>query len=259
MKDDNKDKPLDRYVAVLEALAPFAEGLSAPDVEAILQLPKTTVNRLLKTLLEANLVAVSSTRSRNYVLGNRLLRLAHASADSDWIVTATRKILGNLAEATGQTCFIARLAGFEIKSVSTESPDTPVRTYVVPGRTMPPNATASGKAILAFQPQDVVAKVLNASLDTFTANTKIDPEALAAELEEVRARGYSLDLAEHVEGLASIAAPIRTPGIGVIYAVGITGPYQRVVGENVFDFNLKNLLEAAAKLQRAIQPIALSG
>lgn len=257
-KDDNKDKPLDRYVAVLEALAPFPDGLSPSDVEAVLQLPKTTVNRLLKTLLEVNLVGVSSTRSRNYVLGNRLLRLAHASNDSDWIVTTTQRILQNLAESTGQTCFIAKLAGTEIRSVSTEAPDTPVRTYVVPGKTMPPNATASGKAILAFQTEEVVRKVLGASLDTFTANTKVDVEALMQDFADVRSRGYSLDLAEHVDGLASIGAPIKTPGIGVIYAVGITGPYERIVGESVFDNNLKQLLETASKLQRAIQPIALA-
>lgn len=256
-KDDSKDKPLDRYVAVLEAVAPFPDGLSASDVEAVLQLPKTTVNRLLKTLLEVNLLGVSSTKSRNYVLGTRLLRLAHASNDSDWIVTTTQRILQNLAESTGQTCFIAKLAGLEIKSVSTEAPDTPVRTYVVPGKSMPPNATASGKAILAFQPDEIVRKVLEAPLASYTAKTKIDVDVVLADLVEVRKRGYSLDLAEHVEGLASIGAPIKTPGIGVMYAVGITGPYERIVGESVFDSNVKQLLHAALKLQRAIQPIAL--
>lgn len=261
-KDENKDlrdRPLDRYVAILEALAPFPEGLSASDVEAILQLPKTTVNRLLKTLLEVNLVAISSTKARNYVLGNRLLRLTHSAADSSWVVTATQKILQNLADNTGQTCFITKLTGLEIRSVNTESPDTPVRTYVVPGKTMPPNATASGKAILAFQPDDVVQKALGGALEKYTSDTKTDYNLLRAELDEVRKRGYSLDLAEHVDGLASIAAPIKASGIGVIYAVGITGPYDRIVGEEVFKSNLDNLLEAARRLERAIQPIAHSG
>src|SRR5690606_8917404 len=88
-----------------------------------------------------------------------------------------------------------------------------------------------------------------------TDATRTDPDALMREFAEVRARGYATDLAEHVAGLGSIAAPIRppgwTPGAPVVYAVGLTGPYERVIGQD-FDGHRAAVAETGERLGRLL-------
>ena len=50
-----KDSPLERYISILEMVAPFSQGLTAAEIEVALDLPKATVNRLLHALLDAGL------------------------------------------------------------------------------------------------------------------------------------------------------------------------------------------------------------
>ena len=247
----NKDRPLERYMSVLEVLAPFPEGLAASDVETVLSLPKTTVNRLLKTLGEAGLVAASGIKSRNFVLGRRLLRLLHTASDTSWVEMVTRRPLQALADKSGESCFIVKLSGSQIRSVNCEAPDTPVRTYVVPGSIMPINASASAKAILAWQEEDVIAALLEQPMTALTANSTTDKAKLRQEIEITRARGYATDKAEHVEGLASIACPIHTKTMGVIYAIGLTGPYERIVGD-VFGRHVDDLKMTAEHLAKSL-------
>lgn len=246
-----KERPLDRYIAVLERVAGFKDGLSALEVEKLLQLPKTTVNRLLKTLVEAELLELGSSKARSYVLGGRLLRLLHSAPSDGWIESVAQKPLQNLAESTGETAFLVKLSGYEIRSVSTEAPDTPVRTYVVPGRIMPPHASATAKAILAWQPEAILEQVISNALERLTANTNVSRAALRKELEEVRTKGYAVERAEHVEGLASLACPVLTPQMGILYAVGLTGPFDRITG-TAFDTHIAALKQTAEILSRLI-------
>ena len=248
----NKDRPLDRYVSILESIAPFPDGLAASEIGAILSLPKTTVGRLLRTLVEADLVGSSSSKNRNFVLGRRLLRLLHTAPNTGWVESVTQRPLQALADRTGETCFIAKLSGEQVRSINCEAPDSPVRTYVVPGSVMPINAAASAKAILAWQDDALVNKLLDQALLSFTANTKTTVAQIKDDLLAVRERGYATDLAEHVEGLATFACPIQTGSMGVLYAVGLTGPYERVVGE-AKEKHISELMTAARDLAKVLQ------
>lgn len=246
-----KERPLDRYIAVLESVAEFPDGVSALEIENLLRLPKTTVNRLLKTLLEAELLEISSVKARSYVFGPRLLRLLHVAPNNNWVESVAQRALQVLAEETGETCFLVKLMGREIRSVSTEAPDTPVRTYVVPGSIMPPHATATAKAILAWQPEAFVDSILAQPLEKLTSNSNVDRDALKRELATVREQGYAVERGEHVNGLASIACAVMTAQIGVLYAVGLTGPFDRIIG-NESDNHIKALKKTADALARMI-------
>lgn len=247
-----KDSPLERYISILETIAPFAEGLTSAEIETALDLPKTTVNRLVHALITSGLVNVDNARNRNYRLGDRILRLLDKSPDTSWLATLAHRPLQNLADQTGQSAFISKFDGTSVRSITCVAPDTPVRTYVMPGMDMPFHATASGKAILAFQPANVLSKMLSAELPKLTENTKTDVDELIRELATIRQRGYATDLAEHVLGLGSIAVPIQIPKADVAYAVGLTGPYSRII-EQEFESHCRAISEVATRLGKLLQ------
>ncbi|MGY3473570.1 helix-turn-helix domain-containing protein [Bradyrhizobium ottawaense] len=60
-------------------------------MSSLLDLPKTSAHRLLKGLVRAGL-AKDNVGGRAYQLGDRLVRLLHATADDGWIVALARGI-----------------------------------------------------------------------------------------------------------------------------------------------------------------------
>jgi DNA-binding IclR family transcriptional regulator len=122
----------------------------------------------------------------------------------------------------------------------------------MPGMVMPVNATATGKAIMAFQAPETIKHILSQQLGQFTDNTKTDPQALIKELEAIRKRGYALDLAEHVSGLGTIAFPVHLPRTPVIYAVGLTGPYRQVIESN-FEAHCAAIRDTAQRIAKLLQ------
>ena len=72
---------------------------------------------------------------------------------------------------------------------------------------------------------------------------------LEAELENVRGQGYSLDLAEMIEGLHCVGAPIFNHRGHPIAAIWVTGPSFRFP-ESAFDRIGRKVVNAAATISR---------
>jgi DNA-binding IclR family transcriptional regulator len=95
------------------------------------------------------------------------------------------------------------------------------------GRRLPIHATASGKALLAHAGGALVTALLARGLERFTPETITASDALRAELELVRARGYATVWAELEPDLAAVAAPVRDHRGVVVAAIAIGGPVSR--------------------------------
>lgn len=217
---------------VLELVASFPGALTLADVSSLLDLPKTSAHRLLKGLVRAGL-AKDSAGGRAYQLGDRLLRLLHAAADDDWIAALARGHLQQLTDATSETCYLTRLVGARVVVAVALSPDARWRGYVQPGIEMPVNAAATAKAIMAYQSTEILNEALSVELPILTPNTRNDHAWVAQELAAVKSRGYATCIGEIDEGLAAIAVPIILSGGRVYHALGMTGPLQRIMNEQL--------------------------
>ncbi|MVT66104.1 helix-turn-helix domain-containing protein [Bradyrhizobium pachyrhizi] len=231
---DETAGPLDRYMQVLELVATFPGALTLADVSSLLDLPKTSAHRLLKGLVRAGL-AKDSVGGRAYQLGDRLLRLLHATADDGWIAALARAHLQQLTDATSETCYLTRLIGARVVVAISISPDVRWRSYVQPGIEMPVHAAATAKAIIAYQSKAILAEAMSGELPLLTANTRNDRKWIEQELATVRSRGHATCIGEIDEGLAAIAVPIFLSDRRVFYALGMTGPLQRIMNEQLPD------------------------
>jgi DNA-binding IclR family transcriptional regulator len=248
---DDASGPLERYIRIFEVLAAFPDGLSAIELETALNLPRTTVNRLLRTLLSVGAVEVLGRRGGRYFLGRRMSRILQS--DGGWVQATSERALAGLARASGQTAFIARRAGTAIRSVAMQSGDSSVGIYVEPGHDLPRHASASGKVLTAFEGEEGLSR-LPGTLEAFTERTLVEREALRAEYAAIRRDGYALDRSEHVEGIASIACPVfAREGELPPYAVGLTGPAERVLSLAERDL-LPLLKRTASELRAAFWP-----
>lgn len=248
--NDTSPGPLARYIDVLEVVAAFSGSITLADVSSILELPKTTAHRLLKGLVRSGLAA-EGEGGRTYQVGERLARLLHASADEGWLASLAGPHLRGLTDKTIETCYLARLVGARVVVAVSQSPDVPWRGYVQPGKEMPVNAAATGKAVMAYQSKALIAEALSQELPKPTVRSRTSRKWIEQEFARVRRLGYATCIGEIDDGLAAIAVPITLPGGVVLHSLGMTGPLERIMNKQLPE-RLAALKETAGDLARTL-------
>jgi DNA-binding IclR family transcriptional regulator len=222
---------VERALAILELLADHADGMPFTELSAALEMPAASTHRLLRTLSDAGYVREQSDTGR-YLLGTQLLRLAGRILHRRTQLRAlARGYLQELVDRTGETANLATIDGGSASFLDQVQSDRLVRggTFL----RAPLHCSAAGKSLLAFQPEATREEIVERlELTTLTAHTITDRVRLRAELERVRALGYSVDDEEMEVGSRCIGAPILLGGEAVA-AISISGPTTRISGDVV--------------------------
>ncbi len=221
------DNPLARYARILETVAAASEGMTLSMIAESTGLQPATSHRLVNSLCEIGFLS-KQERTKVYVLGSRMLQLCLLAVTPASIVDAARPILRDLVATFGETAYLAKLSGTAVESIAMETPRSGEKSFVQPGRIMPFHASASGKAICAFQSQEFIVEKFAEPRTRFTADTKLDERVLRAELEQVRSQGYAICDNELDPGVLSFAAPVRIDGWGVMFSIGLLGLSERI-------------------------------
>jgi DNA-binding IclR family transcriptional regulator len=141
----------------------------------------------------------------------------------------SRPIMRGLAQTTGETVLLTRRSGPWVVCLELEESDHPVRLSYERGHLLPANAGASALVLLAWELDEVVEKVLQASaLEQFTSATITDSTDIMKRLEVIRQQGYASSRGELDADIVGVAAPIRDHSRDVVAAVGIAGLAQRI-------------------------------
>src|SRR5207302_10635357 len=109
------------------------------------------------------------------------------------VMSGAQAGIHSLAEATGETVQLALLDHLSVLYIRIRESHQAVRLSSGLGSRAPAHCTGVGKALLAYQPQEVVRQVIEAGLKRYTDKTITEPEALLQELAAVRGRGYAID------------------------------------------------------------------
>jgi DNA-binding IclR family transcriptional regulator len=216
------DTPLSRYARILEAVAAAQEGLNLSAIAEATGLQVGTSHRLVNSLCDVGFLARHNGQ-KVYVLGRRMVQLCLTSVTPASIVTLARPILRDLVNTHAETAYLTKLSVNTVGSVAMETPQAGEKSYVQPGRVMPFHASASAKAIFAFQPPEVIDRLLAEPRTRFTPDTKIDDAEIRAELARVRVEGFAVCDNELDPGVLGFAAPVRLDHLGVMFAIGVVG------------------------------------
>jgi IclR family acetate operon transcriptional repressor len=102
------------------------------------------------------------------------------------------------------------------------------------GRSVPLHSTASGKSLLAFQPENEINEyIYKTNLLRDTENTIYDKEHLIDELKTTRLRGYALEIDEYEYEISGVASPIFDDNGEAIAALTVIGPTGRLKQEKL--------------------------
>ena len=203
-------KSADRTLDVLESLA--GGGASLAELAARLDIPKSSLHSILRTLERRGWVETDASRSI-HSLGMSALLIGSSYVDQDPTVIRTSEIMDRLAAETGETIHLARLELPDVVYLAKRESVHPLRMFSAIGRRLPAHATALGKAALAELPDDKVRALLPPTLAASTAHTITSREALIEHLAEVRRVGFAVDDEEAGVGMRCFAVclPFQTP------------------------------------------------
>ena len=222
-----------RAAAILDLLAENGSVPAGPsELARRLGLPKSSIANICGALADAGLVRRVGT---GFTLGRKLAELGGAYLTSVDLVQEFYEACNELPTGSEETIQLAVLDGVEMTYLARHDGQQPVRLTSQIGRRLPASVTATGKAALAsIEDADVKRRFEGRELPVLTPRSLATVDALVADLDVVRSRGYSMDDEETVEGVVcfGVAIPGRRPGEGP-YAASITLLKVRATAERV--------------------------
>ena len=223
-----------RAGAILDLLAENGGQAAGPsELARRLGLPKSSIANICNALAELGLVRRIGT---GFALGRKLAELGGAYLASVDLVQEFYEAAQLLPTASEETIQLAVLDGVEMTYLARHDGRQPVRLTSQIGRRLPATVTATGKAALASLADEELHERLDGigELPVMTVHSLATVDALRADLQVVRERGYAMDDEETVEGVVcfGVMIPGRRPWEGP-YAASITLLKARATDERI--------------------------
>ena len=184
---DGNLKSLVKIVRVLDCFSANQRALSLAEICQLTGYPKSTTHRLLASMREVGFLDQGRERDR-YRLGLKLFELGNIVLANLEIHREARSIVEALRRITGQVIHLAIFDGRQAVVIHRADPSPDAATVPTMIENAPVHCTSVGKAILAWQPEEVIERVIAMGLTRYTEATITDPDGLRQELEQIRAR-----------------------------------------------------------------------
>ena len=224
---------VDRAIRVLTALQ-GARRMSLSELSARLDLAPSTTHGIVRTLIEHGMV-VQERGSSRYQLGPAVLRLGNVYLDTLELRSKAIPWAEDLARRSGLAVRTGVLLIDDVVIIHHEPRPDGSRQMPEVGIVIPAHATALGKAMLAFRPEDTERMLAAGELRSMTGETLSSPDDVRRQLDQVRATGIAREQDEAVLGEGAVASPVFDSWGDVVGAIGVvlSGAADGDVGDQV--------------------------
>jgi DNA-binding IclR family transcriptional regulator len=208
---------LDRVVDILNAVEAGARTYT--DITRVTGLSKPTAHRLIRALEQHGFLVQAG--GAGYALGPRLLSLASSAMRELPLRDLAHSALERLARVTGVSAQLYVRDGDQRVCVDAVESDSELRTIVVVGATLPLTKGSAGKVFLAKATDEDRRRVLGALPHE-------EAVRLARMVATTARRGWADSIGEREAGVASVSAPVLDAVGGIVAAVSVSGPANRI-------------------------------
>lgn len=224
---------VDRALSILEMLSDYSEGLSIKEISEKVNLHKSTVHRLLGTLIVRGFVE-QDNKNGKYRISLKLFELGNKRIEDMDILNSSKYHTENLMKSINEVVHLVVKDGNKIVYIDKVEADNTIRMASNIGRRSPLYCTSVGKTMLAYMKDDEVEDIWKSSnIKALTKNTIIDFDEFKEELKKIKEQGYAEDDEENELGVRCIGAPIFNRFGKVEGAISISGPTTRVKKKDV--------------------------
>ena len=220
---------VDRALEILELLA--REGMTATDIQKKMDLNKSTVHRLMMTLLHRGFVE-RNEQSGIYQIGLKMVEISSIRLNHIELKTEASPYLHQLANKVNQSVQLAIIDEGEAVFIEKVEKYQSFHMYCQIGKRIPLYCSGVGKALLLDKDEKEVRAILgDTKFEAFTEHTYKDILPLLEDLKQSREKGYAKDNAEHEDNVYCVAMPIYDYRGKIVAAASVTGFSEKVYAE----------------------------
>lgn len=223
--------PVKRALAVLSHIGESDVPLGLAEISSGVDVPKSTAYKYLHTLREAGFVVQNEQDA--YQLGPAVWRLNRGRHVWRAFQTLARPHLEQLRDHWGETAALVELNGLEARCLDVVESRHRLRVGLPVGHRFPVYSTASGKAILAFVPEQWQRMHTPLEMPALTERTITDFPTFLAELERTAERGWASEVGEDDPHTTAVAAPVLDRTGRAIVAVTVLAPSNRLTPDDL--------------------------
>ncbi|NWK55680.1 IclR family transcriptional regulator [Verrucomicrobiaceae bacterium N1E253] len=232
--------------SIFQLLTSTRKAMTASEIAKELELPRTSVFRILKTLEEEGMVVAMG---KNYSVGHRLINLGLQMISHIPERQLCVPVLQELTHRTQESSHFAILSGTHALFIEVCDSPHALRVARRTGSLIDIHCSASGKVLLAHSSPQACEHLLNRiEFTPRTPNTHKSKESLLPELEQVRSQGFAIDDIEYHDNVRCISVPAYNSLGQVIGALGISSADSR--------FPKSRIPELAKQLKKASQQLS---
>lgn len=209
---------ISRAADILRVLGTDSGGLSLGQIARKVELPRSTVQRIVSALIHEGLAASDGTNG-GIRLGDEIRVLANAPAFD--LRAHFRPLLEQIAAATSETVDLALLEGSHMRFIDQIEGSQRLRTVSTIGDKFPLTTTANGKAALAHLSEASARALIAAELGSVSG-----VDALMDTLRRIREGELAADIGEHSEEVCALGFAVHGPN-KEIAAISVPVPRSR--------------------------------
>jgi IclR family transcriptional regulator, KDG regulon repressor len=252
-------KILDKTMRILALFAPESPEWRLTDLAAAVALPKSTVHRIVRVLVQHEFLAQDPNTHR-FRLGLGAIELGHRAYEGLELRRVAAPVLNRVAAASGETVPLQVLNQQHDQVVCVERAQlqSGLRLILEVGSTAPLHAGSSSKILLAYLSADEIDAVIARGLPALTRHTITEPDRLRCELQTIRRQGYAVSFEETDEGAAGVSVPVRAGAGQVVAGLTIAGPVIRMSRDTISGY-LRLALDGAREIESKLgyrRPVA---
>jgi IclR family pca regulon transcriptional regulator len=235
---------LARGLAILSLFTPEQPKLTFSEICSRSKLPRSSVNRLLGTLLGLEYLAFDE-ETRRYMCGPRAMSLGFSALSAMDIRDLVRPYLITLYRTLDETVSYGVRDGLDVVIAERVSTRRVIAVELSVGSRLPLHSTSMGRCLVSFLPRTDCEALINALADRQSAASIA---ALRNAVEFAHRHGYAISREEFAPGLISVAMPVWDHTGRIKGAANVALPAFRASDEVIAERVVPALAEAARNI-----------
>ncbi|MDR1831654.1 MAG: IclR family transcriptional regulator [Fusobacteriaceae bacterium] len=234
-----------RAMELLEVLNGSKSSYSIAYLSSALNLPPSTIHRLLQTLCGTKFV-VKDEKSHDYKLGPALIPLGITARKNLHLQNAATPILERLVTVTTDDSYLVISTGYKGFVLEHIDGPSPLKVLEDFGFELDLHCGAIRKTLLAYQPEAFIEEYIETVIKTPNAFPKVEPAVLLENLEKIRKEGVAVSHGDYISNSVGIGAPVFNSEGKIIASIGIITPASKIAGEKKLN-ELKQTVKTSAQ------------
>lgn len=217
-----------RTLRILEYLQAARAPIRAIEIGTALDLPKSSTNVLLKTLVETGYL-IFNEKTRTYSPSFRIVRLSDTVSETHFRERRVLNLIHDLQARTGECVALTVRNELHMQCVAMLA-EPGLKIAFDEGLKTPVVGSAAGGALMAMLPDHEVIELVRRTMKRRPAGARLDTGAVLDAVRSFRKKGYSVGIETDLPNSRTVAMVLPFYRSDVPLVLGVGGPRGGVRG-----------------------------